>query len=218
MAYEYRHFDATIPAGTAKAAPVTIQLAMPSRVVRRVRVRFPPGPSGLVGVQLGSSGVQVIPWNAGSFLIGDDEAFTFEPDGFITTGAWQLIGYNTGAWPHTLPIDFELDPPQVGASSGPVGFIDGSGLDSTGGGGITPLPLPEPPPEPAPPPAPAPPPPVVDGYAVAKANAIAAVETAFGAPVDVTPSPAPDPSDPAAAAYDAGKQAAVAALAALQPS
>lgn len=122
MAYELRQFTATIPAGTPQAAPVTISLAMPARIVRRVRARIPPGPAGLMGWALASSGVPIIPWNAGAWIVAEDEELTWDLSGQIESGAWQLLGYNTGVYAHSVYLVFEVDPPQlVAAGTGVAG-------------------------------------------------------------------------------------------------
>lgn len=124
MAYEVRRYSVSIPAGTTAAAPQRTALAMPARIVRRLSVRFPPGPQGQVGVQVGSGGVQVIPWDTGTWLIGDNETLAFDLYGQLESGAWQLIAYNTGAYAHSVYLTFELDPPQLvgrGSGSGSAG-------------------------------------------------------------------------------------------------
>lgn len=110
MAREVRSFDPTIPAGTAVAAPVTIDLAMPARTVRWVRIRIPPGPAGVMGFALAASGISIIPFGAGQWVIGDDEVLEWPLEGQIDSGAWQLRGYNTGVYAHTLHLTFGLDP------------------------------------------------------------------------------------------------------------
>lgn len=111
--YEVRHFPVTISPGTPIATPATFPLTMPARIVRRVTVRFPPGPFGQVGVQVGLAGVQAIPWGTGQWLIGDDQAFPFDVAGMPDSGAWQAFAYNVGAYSHTVYVTFEVDPPQL---------------------------------------------------------------------------------------------------------
>jgi hypothetical protein len=119
MAAEFRNFEVSVPAGTAKAAAITTDLTMPARVVRHIRIRIPPGPSGLVGFALAAAGVSIIPWNAGAWYVGDDEVIDLDPENQITSGAWQLRAYNLGANAHTLYLAFSLDPVQsVQVSSG----------------------------------------------------------------------------------------------------
>ena len=120
MASEVRSFAVSVPAGTAASSPQVTDLAMPSRVVRSVRVRIPPGPSGLVGWALGAAGVKVLPWGAGEWIIADDEVIEWALDRQITSGAWQLQAYNTGTYAHTLYLVFLLDPVGLGAIDAPL--------------------------------------------------------------------------------------------------
>lgn len=109
MAAEYRTFTVTVPAGTVQASPVTVALTMPARVVRSVRIRFPPGPNGTTGIRLGAAGVQLVPWNTGAWLVGNDEVIDWPLEGQIDSGAWQAFGYNTGVNAHTVYVTFGLD-------------------------------------------------------------------------------------------------------------
>lgn len=110
MVAEVRNFAPLIPAGTPIAAPVTIDLVMPARIVRTVRWRVPPGPRGALGWALAASGVPVVPWGAGQWIVADDEWDVLTLEGQITSGAWQLIGYNTGVLDHAVYLTFGLDP------------------------------------------------------------------------------------------------------------
>lgn len=113
MSDEVQYFAPTIVAGTPKSAPLTFSLAMPARTVRHVRIRFPPGPRGNVGIQLAMAGVNVIPVTAGAFIVADDEVIEWDVDNAPNSGAWQMIGYNTGALPHTIYLSFLVDIPQL---------------------------------------------------------------------------------------------------------
>lgn len=119
MAAEVRTFAVTIPAGTLQATPQVSALTMPARIVRSVRVRIPPGPSGMVGWALGAAGERVLPWGANQWIVADDEAIEWPLEGQISSGAWQLQAYNAGVFAHTLHVTFQLDPPQgPGATAG----------------------------------------------------------------------------------------------------
>jgi len=109
MVADVQHFWATVPAGTAEAAPVTIAIAMPSRIPRTVRIRIPPGPSGTVGFVLAMNGTPIVPSNPGAWYVGDDEAFVWPLEGAPDSGAWEVIAYNTDTNPHTLQFTFTLD-------------------------------------------------------------------------------------------------------------
>lgn len=110
MAREVYRFAVSVPAGTLQAAPQVTALTMPSRVVSRVAVKVAPGPHGLVGFQLASGGVQMVPVNQGQFLTPDGETLSWDLSGYPTTGAWQMIAYNLGSFAHTLEVRFEADP------------------------------------------------------------------------------------------------------------
>lgn len=130
MAREVYRFSVTIPAGTPLATPQVTALTMPERVVRSVEVTVPPGPHGLVGFQFTHAGSQMLPVNAGQFLVMDGRTRRWEVEDYITSGAWQLTAYNTGTFPHTLEIAFEVDvvqPPVAltGFQPLPVGAIEG---------------------------------------------------------------------------------------------
>lgn len=142
MAQEIRAAQATIPAGTPLAAPVTVSVAFPDRIVRSVRWRVPPGPGGLMGWQLTSDGVPVIPAVPGTWIVADDESDDWPLDGYPTAGNWQVTGYNTGVYPHTVYLTFLLDlitpavTPAALAAAAPspaLGFVSGEVPVSPGG-------------------------------------------------------------------------------------
>lgn len=110
MAAEVRQFQVTVPAGTTAAAPLVSALTMPPRIVRGIRIRIPPGPRGVLGLRLTSSGELVVPVNAGAWLVADDEVLDWPFDQAITSGAWQLTAYNVGNFDHDVLVMFELDP------------------------------------------------------------------------------------------------------------
>lgn len=99
----------TIPAGTPADAPLTFNLTMPPRAVVEIDVRIPPGPRGYVGFAIYAAGAQVLPTNLGEWFIGDNEPLNWPLESPITSGAWQLTGYNTGQYDHTLYVIFRMD-------------------------------------------------------------------------------------------------------------
>ncbi|HXG40215.1 MAG TPA: hypothetical protein VNJ28_04660 [Candidatus Limnocylindrales bacterium] len=115
MAREVRAIAVTIPAGTTPAAPHVVTVDLGPRIVRAVRLRFPPGPSGKVGIALGSAGVRVIPWGPSEWLVADDEAIEWPLEGQISSGRWEVSGYNVGVFPHTIYVAWLLDPAQAEA-------------------------------------------------------------------------------------------------------
>lgn len=138
MAIEIRDFTVTIPAGTAVSAGFTAPLLMPARVVTEIHIRVPPGPRGEVGFALGSGGLPIVPYGAGNWIVTDNEDLIYPLDDTITSGAWQLLGYNTGSFPHTLRIYFYCQlvtaaPAGSGVSLLPPGSLSGGGTGDTGG-------------------------------------------------------------------------------------
>lgn len=130
MAREIRSFDVTTPAGTLKATPLITNVGMPPRVVDSIAIRIPPGPSGLLGFAIAAAGQPIIPFNAGAFIVGDDEVIDWAVSGYITSGAWQVITYNLGDYSHTLEIRFSLSLVSEGVVVAPpaVDMIDLSNL------------------------------------------------------------------------------------------
>lgn len=110
---EVRAFTVSTPAGTLASAPLVTPLAMPARIVDRIRLRVPPGPLGALGLAVGMAGVQVIPWNTGQWLVMNDEDLDWPLEGQPTSGAWELRSYNTGQYPHLAYVTFLLRPPQA---------------------------------------------------------------------------------------------------------
>jgi hypothetical protein len=147
MAQEIREFLVTVPAGTLQSAPVTTQIRFPSRIVTRVSWRVPPGPSGKMGWQLTSAGTPVIPIQQNTYVVTDNQADTWDLEGYLDSGNWAVTAYNTGVYPHTIYFTFQLNLP--GTAVTPPGPSDGLGVGVVGTGGtvITP-----PPPPPLPPP------------------------------------------------------------------
>lgn len=103
-------FAATVPAGTSIAAPHTVALTMPAVIIDIVRWRVPPGPRGHLGWFLSMGGVQVIPEAAGSYVIADNESDDWTVSDLPDSGAWQLTGYNTGTFDHTVYLYFHVTP------------------------------------------------------------------------------------------------------------
>lgn len=108
MAREIRTRKAKIPSGTPISAPVTVDVSFPPRVVQRVDLLVPAGANGLVGFQLANSGGQVIPADAGDWIIANGETIVWPLENQIDSGSWQVIGYNTGIYDHTIYLRFLL--------------------------------------------------------------------------------------------------------------
>lgn len=139
MAVEIREFSVTIPANTPISAGFAASLAMPTRVVSSVEVFIPPGPRGEVGWALASGGVQMFPLPQGTWVITDDRVVHWDLSDAIDSGAWQMLAYNTGLFPHTLIVIFYLD--LVPLSGQSTTITTGTSSTSTGVGTTPPPPV-----------------------------------------------------------------------------
>lgn len=124
MATSVTALHATVPAGTAKSSPAVIPLTLGTLWVDKIRWRVPPGPRGNLGWYLSMGGVQVVPDDAGNFIVADDEYDDWEIENLPDSGAWQLTGYNTGTYDHTVYLYFFTTPIQ---SSGVLTGYSGGG-------------------------------------------------------------------------------------------
>lgn len=109
MASEIRAFQVTIPANTPQSAPFVQAINFPPRTVTQVDWKVPPGPSGLMGWALSIAGQPVIPNNPGAFIVADNQLQSWPLTGFPDQGQWQVTGYNTDIYPHTVYLTFLLE-------------------------------------------------------------------------------------------------------------
>ncbi len=110
MAQEIRSFTVTTNTGVLKTAPQLTNINFPTRVVRELEIRIPPGPRGELGFAIAFSGIAIIPANAGEFIVTDDEVLPWAlGEDYPDSGAWQILTYNTGDYPHTVQVRFMLD-------------------------------------------------------------------------------------------------------------
>lgn len=103
---EHWEFAVTIPPGTTKANPLRTATPLPTRIVSRIAWTVPPGPSGNAGWQIGMGKVQIIPVNLNAWIVKDGDSTASELARLPNTGDWQVTGYNTGAYPHTIYVTF----------------------------------------------------------------------------------------------------------------
>lgn len=124
MARELRAFSVAVPAGTAIATPLSTDCTFPARVVRRIEIDVPPGPRGEVGFYVANSGSQIIPVNAGQWIVANDVHLGWDLTDYIDSGSWQIVAYNTGFYSHTLSARFHVDLPTATDASAPAPLID----------------------------------------------------------------------------------------------
>lgn len=130
MARDIQSFAVTVPPGGTPAAPQRFAMTMPARIVTEVDIFVPPGPRGEVGFALGAAGSQFIPSNSGGYILTDNQVITWALEDVIESGAWQLVAYNTGLYPHTLQIVFRCELPTIGVPS-PDGPTTTAGVSSS---------------------------------------------------------------------------------------
>lgn len=94
----------TTPAGTDVATPQTTLLNWRQGYPVQLEIRFPPGPSGLVGVQLLHSGEVVVPHDPLEWLITDNEPVIWPLDGFPYNAKYALRTYNQDVYDHTVQV------------------------------------------------------------------------------------------------------------------
>lgn len=111
MASELREYAFAIPAGTLASDPASLDCVMPARVVEWITVLVPPGPNGTMGFQIANSSIPVIPSNPGAWIVSNDEVIHWPLENQITSGSWQVLGYNSGVYDHTIYVRFGVDPP-----------------------------------------------------------------------------------------------------------
>lgn len=104
MAQRVELADVTVPLGTLRTAPATFPLTWREGYVEFIEVKVPPGPSGLVGFQLLHSGARIIPRQANTFVVTDDETIRWDLEGYPSGASWAVRAYNEGVFDHTLQL------------------------------------------------------------------------------------------------------------------
>lgn len=106
---QIRSFTCTFQPGSTPAAPVVVQCQFPVFQVDWIEVDVPDGPSGAMGFYIATSRQQYIPWNVGTYFVFNDVNKHWDLEDQPTSGDWQVYGYNTGTWPHTVYVHFGLE-------------------------------------------------------------------------------------------------------------
>lgn len=133
MASEVRSFEQTIPPGTPKASPVTLDMSFDPMDVVTIHVSVPAGPNGNVGLQIASAGSQLIPLNQGEWLVPNNVEMEWSPTDAPNSGSWQLVAYNTGTYPHTVWVRFTVAPVAAAPAAVTASLIDPTALNSSTG-------------------------------------------------------------------------------------
>lgn len=101
-------FAVTIPAGTTKAVPLVTLTQFERNEVEQIEWTFPAGCNGQVGIQLGARSVAVLPTNAQQWFTTSGDTHAVDVEGMHNSGDWSVIGYNLGAFPHTIQVVFRV--------------------------------------------------------------------------------------------------------------
>lgn len=123
MATDVIALSATVPAQTLFPNFAIIDLPVGTNQINKIRWRVPPGPRGNLEWFLAMGGVQVLPQAGGGPIIADDEFDEWEIEDLPDSGAWQLIGLNTGTFDHTVYLGFYVTPVNAiltGDQGGPI--------------------------------------------------------------------------------------------------
>ena len=123
MTVAQRYSTLVIDAPPQMSAPASTPLNLGDVRLDRVDLRFPPGPSGLVGVAIVMAGTQIWPWGvAGTWLIGNDETISSDIGTELDQGV-TITYYNNDYYQHALYFRFLYTPMalvQPGVQSVPI--------------------------------------------------------------------------------------------------
>lgn len=126
MADRIPAFRVTVPAGTAVAAPVTVDVSFPQATVTEIEIVIPDGHAGFTGLALAQAQQQVIPDNDGNWIISNDEKIRWPVANTLDNGNWQAVMYNTDVYDHSFYVRFLLDNPTAPAAT--TAFATGTPL------------------------------------------------------------------------------------------
>jgi hypothetical protein len=104
MAQDIFAFNCLFQPGGSAANLTTFNLRIPDRVVTQVEFVIADGNRGAVSFSLGMNGQPIIPSNSGGFLTGNDETIKWDLAGYPDSGAWQLYGFNSGTFAHSIGV------------------------------------------------------------------------------------------------------------------
>lgn len=108
--------DLLIPSGQEIDNPASTTMVLCEGTITRSFVLFPSGCAGLAWVQIWLNGHQLIPWERGEWLRGDDHIIRDESR-YPVTGPPRLLtifGYNEDeTYPHTVQVGVEVSAPEA---------------------------------------------------------------------------------------------------------
>ena len=116
----------TIPVTALFANPETVSMKLCEGHITRAFVQFPAGCAGLIWVQVWLNGYQLIPWERGQWLRGDDHII--EDHGRYSVSEEPRLltvkGYGVDClYPHTVQVAVEVSSPVGEAALVPAGDL-----------------------------------------------------------------------------------------------
>jgi len=99
----------TVPPGTPANAPLSVKWVTEDNIIADIELEIPPGHNGLTGIRVVKSGVQLLPWSSGTFIIANDYTRVFPIGVYMPTTDLTLQGYNTGQYPHTFYLRMTVE-------------------------------------------------------------------------------------------------------------
>lgn len=114
-------YQLSVPVGTTAADPTTWEITLTPGVIERASFYFPPGSGGYLNVQLWLNGSQLIPWERGEWLRGDDVLipdsgrYPVDEEPYLLT----IKAYNDGTlYAHQVLVAVELTAYQIVTGGG----------------------------------------------------------------------------------------------------
>lgn len=102
-------YDLNLPAGNGSNAVSFVAANLGWSDVEQVMLVFPPGCSGLVGVQLQYALNPVYPNASGKYYILDSYVLVIPVSNQEQGGQWRIAGYNADFYPHTVRAYFSYN-------------------------------------------------------------------------------------------------------------
>lgn len=100
----------TVPAGTAKTAPITVNWAVYPGWLSHFIIEIPVGHAGLTGIRLTYKTTPVIPFDLNSWLVGNGHRFEVQWQDEVMQTGLAAQAYNTDKNVHSFYLWADIDP------------------------------------------------------------------------------------------------------------
>lgn len=87
---------------------MSLDCSFPPRLVTAIQAVIPAGVNGVAGFQIQNSGVKLLPYDSDDWFVGNNETVPIDLQNQITSGSWQVAGYNIGQNDHSFTFRFYL--------------------------------------------------------------------------------------------------------------